>query len=116
MRAVLVIAIGAAGCTGASPSLALDLPIQLVGGGQFRPGPFPAAGAGPAALDLVSLNQKVAKNQLTERLSGHLAPTARTAIIGLGLDPVLYQVLGIEIVTLGTIVSLDGDHVITVFR
>jgi len=84
MRALLVLVVG---CSGASPSLALDLPIQLAAGGQFRPGPFPADGGGPPAIDVQSQNSNVALDQLTERLSGHLAAGARTAIIGLGLDP-----------------------------
>lgn len=77
-----------ASCTdGASASLGTDLPLQLTVAGQFRPGPFPLDQGGPAALDLQAAHENVAIGQLTERLGGHLASGARSAILGIGLDP-----------------------------
>ena len=76
-----------AACDGASSDLGRDLPLQLAGGGQYRPGPFPADEGGPAAIDVVTAHATVGVASLTERMSGHLAADARSAIIGLGLDP-----------------------------
>jgi len=85
VRALLVLL--AACTTGASPSLGLDMPIQLAAGGQFRPGPFPADAGGQPAIQVQSQHANVAIAQLTERMIGQLGTDARVAIIGLGLDP-----------------------------
>ncbi len=85
MRAMCLLAI--AGCSGASPSIGLDLLLQLKGGGQVRPGPFPEDEGGPKALDVRSSDTSVKIGQFTDRLSGLFEQDARTAFVGLGLDP-----------------------------
>lgn len=79
--------LAALGCDGASNDTGRSFPLQLREGGQFRPGAFPDDAGGPMAVQVLTDHAQVAVGQLTERMFGLLGPTARSAIIGLGVDP-----------------------------
>ncbi|MEJ7602886.1 MAG: hypothetical protein WKG01_33670 [Kofleriaceae bacterium] len=84
MRMLLVI--GIAGCTAASPDPGLGALLQ-VEGAQYRPGAFPADDGGPGALALATSHAAIPIGTFRERIDGTLEPTARTTVIGIdGID------------------------------
>lgn len=85
MRALLLVAV--AGCSAASSDVGLDLLLQLKGGGQVRPGPFPVDAGGPRALDVRASDTTVQIGAFTDRLHGLFEAGTRTAFVGIGLDP-----------------------------
>jgi len=58
-----------------------------VPGAQFRPGAFPAAGAGPAVLDLTPSHSTIVVGLLREQLIAHFDPSTRGAILGVMGEP-----------------------------
>lgn len=84
MKALLLLLVA---CDGASNDTGREFALQLREGGQYRPGSFPDDAGGPMAVQVITDHAQVAVGQLTERMFGLLAPTARSAIIGLGVDP-----------------------------
>ncbi|MBV8755715.1 MAG: hypothetical protein JO257_00480, partial [Deltaproteobacteria bacterium] len=58
-----------------------------VAGGQFRPGDFPAATGGPAAVSLQSLYPAIVIGQDRQQLTAALEPTAQAAIVGIVGEP-----------------------------
>lgn len=84
MRALACIAL--AGCMAASSDPGRDAALY-VAGGQFRPGAFPAATGGPAALSLQSLYPAIVIGQDRQQLTAALEPAAHAAIIGLAGEP-----------------------------
>src|SRR2546426_507868 len=45
-----------------------------------------------------------------------LVPLKHAIDLGLSLDPLLHDVSRIEVLALCTVIGLDGDHVVTIFR
>jgi hypothetical protein len=81
MRAALLL-LGLAACDAATSDPGLGAPLY-VGSAQFRPGAFPAATGGPATVDLKPLFSTMIIGEYRQKLTGHLAPDATAAIIGL---------------------------------
>lgn len=84
MRALVFIAL--TGCVAASSDPGRDAALY-VAAGQFRPGAFPAASGGPAALSLQSLYPAIVIGQDRQQLIAALEPAAHAAIIGLAGEP-----------------------------
>jgi len=82
MRALSVVIVAAAACTGASPDPGLGALIQ-VPGAQYRPGPFPDDSGGPVTLALQPDHATVTVGRLHDSLHGQLDRTATSAIIGI---------------------------------
>lgn len=85
MRA-LVLAAALAGCTAATsdPGRGAALYVEDA---QFRPGAFPAASGGPAALSLQSLYPTIVLGEDRQQLTAALDPAAHAAIIGIAGEP-----------------------------
>lgn len=83
-RALVLVALCA--CDAASSDPGIGAPLY-VANAQFRPGAFPAATGGPAAIDLKTLFPTMILGENRQKLSGHLAPEATGAIIGLQGSP-----------------------------
>jgi hypothetical protein len=77
----LALVVLACGCDAASPDPGYGALLQIPGA-QFRPGAFPAATGGPAALSVITTHAAVVIGNLHEKLHGVLPGTARAAIVG----------------------------------
>ena len=84
MRALVFVAV--AGCTAASSDRGRDASLY-VAGAQFRPGEFPAATGGPAALSLQALYPTIVIGEDRQQLTAALDPAAQGAIVGLAGQP-----------------------------
>jgi hypothetical protein len=80
----LALGLGAAlaACDAASSDPGTGALLQIPGG-QFAPGPLPAATGGPATASLVTAHPEVLIGRLHEQLHGVLAPDATAAIVGI---------------------------------